>query len=56
MLADMPPVAIDAIKTMTPIGRLGRPEEVAAAIAFLASPAAGYITGQVISVNGGMYM
>lgn len=39
-----------------PLGRIGKPEEIADAIAFLASDRAGYITGQVISVNGGMYM
>lgn len=39
-----------------PLGRIGAPEDVAAAVAFLASEAAGYITGQVIHVNGGMYM
>jgi 3-oxoacyl-[acyl-carrier protein] reductase len=39
-----------------PLGRLGTPEDVAAAVAFLASPAAGYITGATLHVNGGMYM
>jgi 3-oxoacyl-[acyl-carrier protein] reductase len=39
-----------------PLGRLGLPEDVAHAVAFLASPAAGYITGATLHVNGGMYM
>jgi 3-oxoacyl-[acyl-carrier protein] reductase len=39
-----------------PISRLGQPSDVAAAVAFLASPEAGYITGETLHVNGGMYM
>ena len=42
--------------TRIPLGRLGRPEEIAKAARFLASDDAAYITGQVLSVNGGMYM
>ena len=56
MTKDVPEAALDMVKGMTPLGRLGKPEEVAHAIVFLASPAASYITGQVIPVNGGMYM
>ena len=45
----------ETIKRLVPVQRAGTPEEVAALAGFLASPEAGYITGQVISVNGGLY-
>jgi 3-oxoacyl-[acyl-carrier protein] reductase len=46
----------DALAARIPLARFGTPEDVAQAVAFLASPAGGYITGQTINVNGGMYM
>lgn len=45
---------LDQIAKSIPAGRLGKPEDVAAAVLFLCSPAAGYITGQVIGINGGI--
>lgn len=45
-----------ALLTQIPLGRLGKPEDIAAATAFLASPQAAYITGTTLHVNGGMYM
>jgi len=44
----------DAIKNLVPMKRAGKPEEVADLVAFLASDKAAYISGQVISINGGM--
>jgi 3-oxoacyl-[acyl-carrier protein] reductase len=46
----------ESLKTRIPLGRMGSPRDVAAAIVFLASDEAGYITGHVLDVNGGMYL
>ena len=48
-------VPLKNIKSMIPMARIGKPEEVAGAVGFLCSDAASYITGQVLSVNGGMF-
>lgn len=56
MTAVLPEKVKQSLMGMIPLGRPGRPEDVAEAIAFLASDAAGYLTGQVIHVGGGMYM
>lgn len=52
MTKDLPE---DELKKMVPVGRFGKPEEVAALVDFLASDEAAYITGEVINVNGGLY-
>lgn len=52
MTAELPE---EELKKMIPAGRFGKPEEVADLVAFLASPQAAYITGQTISINGGLY-
>ena len=52
MTRDLPQ---EELKKLIPVGRFGRPEEVAATVAFLVSEDAAYITGEVISVNGGLY-
>jgi NAD(P)-dependent dehydrogenase (short-subunit alcohol dehydrogenase family) len=54
--ADLPAAALDAVLAITPVGRLGEPLEVAAGVAFLASPAAGFITGAVLDITGGLSM
>jgi len=47
---------VEALRAQIPLGRLGSPEDIAHSVAFLSSPAAGYITGVTLHVNGGMYM
>jgi 3-oxoacyl-[acyl-carrier protein] reductase len=56
MTKNLPQEQQTALKTQIPLGRLGSPEDIAHAVAFLASPQAGYITGTTLHVNGGMYM
>ena len=55
MTAAMTEAAVKAAAASIPAGRMGRPEDVAAAAAFLASEKAAYVTGQVLAVDGGMY-
>lgn len=56
MNAHLPPEALEMLAEETPLGRLGRPEEVAQALVFLASEKAAFLTGQVIAPNGGLVM
>ncbi len=56
MVAGMPDKALDRVRAQIPLGRLGRPEEVARVVGFLAADESAYITGQIWAVNGGLDM
>jgi len=56
MLGSVPEKVLDGIRKQVPIGRLGKPEEIARVVHFLCADASAYITGQVWAVNGGLYM
>ena len=56
MTKDLPEANKEALLTQVPLARLGAPEEIASVVCFLAGEGAGYITGETIHVNGGMYM
>jgi len=56
MMAVLTNQAQEQIRAQIPLGRAGKPDDVAGAVAFLVSPQADYITGQVIRINGGLYM
>lgn len=56
MLDALPPEALGELAEMTPMGRLGRPEEIAGAVLYFASDAASFVTGQVLTADGGFIM
>jgi len=56
MTAVLPEPIVAKMLENIPLGRLGAPEDIANAVSYLAGPGAGYVTGQVLAVNGGMYM
>lgn len=56
MLNELPEELLPQLAEQTPLGRLGTPEDIAAAVAFLADPAAGFITGQVLTCDGGFIL
>lgn len=56
MTASLPEAVVAKMLENIPLGRLGGPEDIASAVSFLAGPGADYVTGQVLAVNGGMYM
>jgi 3-oxoacyl-[acyl-carrier protein] reductase len=56
LTADLPEAIKEGVKSATPLGRFGEPNEIAAAVIYLASREASYVTGQVLGVDGGLVM
>jgi 3-oxoacyl-[acyl-carrier protein] reductase len=56
MTAELTESQVEAMLERVPLGRMGAPDDIANAVAFLAGEGAGYITGETIQVNGGLYM
>jgi 3-oxoacyl-[acyl-carrier protein] reductase len=56
MLDGVSEKALQSVLDLTPVGRLGDPMEIGASVLYLASPAAGFVTGHVLDINGGMAM
>ncbi len=56
MTHELPEKIVESMLTQIPLNRLGEPEDIAAAVSYLAGPGGRYVTGQVLAVNGGMYM
>jgi len=54
--SELPPARRESLLKEIPLGRVGAPEDVAAAVAYLAGPGGAYVTGQVLRVNGGLLM
>jgi len=54
MTESLPPAVKEAILSKIPLGRIGQPSDIAQAVLFLSSDLSGYITGQVLTVDGGM--
>ena len=56
MMEGVPDTVLKSVVDLTPVGRLGDPMEIGACVLYLASPAAGFVTGHVLDINGGMAM